>query len=196
MRRTLALALSLLACARAQAPEPAHGQLLPPPPTMRWYLGANCVGTPGGTVVLAQGCGDYVIFGTVLTIMASLSNVTKQWNIVTFVDAGCRGAIGVLFVNIPHTASGSAPVCIATTTADRCGRRGGGGGVAHSPLPLAPAPLSAHAPPSLPPSLPLPTPATTLSQRSVTLTSAASASGLALGAALAAAAAALALLCS
>ena len=144
MHALLALALSA-ACATAQAP--THAVLLRPLPTLRWYLGANCVGTPGGTVTLAPGCGNYLIFGTLLTMMVTTSNVTSKWNIVTYVNEGCSGAIGVLFVDVPYAAIGSAPVCIASTTADRCGdsERAAARERALAPAPPTPHTLHTHA---------------------------------------------------
>ena len=119
--------LSLL-CASARAAWVANV----PPPTMRWYLGANCVGTPGGVVTLSMGCADYIIFGTPLTLLVSKNNGTDKYNIATFVNSGCTGALGVLFVNIPYP--GGDAVCTATTTLDRCAR-------AAAPL-AAPPPLT------------------------------------------------------
>ena len=76
------------------------------------------MGTPGAVVKVSIGCGDYTVFGSVLTLLVTKSNVTAPaaplYNIVTFVDSGCTGAIGVLFVDIK--ANGA---CYADTVMDR-----------------------------------------------------------------------------
>jgi hypothetical protein len=94
-------------------------QIVPlPPPIMKWYLGANCVGTPGGEVRIALGCADYLIFGTILTLRVDKNACCDTYSITTFVNSGCTGAIGVLFVNVPYP--GGDTVCTADTTLDRC----------------------------------------------------------------------------
>jgi len=85
---------------------------------MKWYLGANCVGTPGGEVRIALGCADYLIFGTILTLRVDKNACCDTYSITTFVNSGCTGAIGVLFVNVPYP--GGDTVCTADTTLDRC----------------------------------------------------------------------------
>lgn len=111
--------LPLLALLQLQL---AAGAIVAPNPTMRWYLGANCVGNPGATVTLLPGCGDYMIFGTLITLMATRNVNASTWSITTYVDLGCGGSIGVLFVNIPYP--GSDKVCTADTTGDRYGPGG------------------------------------------------------------------------
>jgi len=88
-----------------------------PPPTMKWYLGQNCVGTPGGVVQVIPGCADYIIFGSLLTLVIRKNNNSNTWTITSFSDVGCGGSIGVLFANVPYP--GADTVCTADTTLDR-----------------------------------------------------------------------------
>jgi hypothetical protein len=120
------LLLALLALAPAPGSAAAAASTVSvPPPIMSWYLGANCVGTPGGVVQITMGCADYLVFGTILSLMVTLQpNSTRLYNIASFVDSGCTGALGVLFVNIPYP--GASTTCTADTTLDRCVAAGGG----------------------------------------------------------------------
>jgi len=66
--------------------------------------------------MVAVGCGDYLIFGSILTLLITKNNMTTppRYNIVTFVDSGCTGGIGVLFPDVKTNGQ-----CYADTVLDR-----------------------------------------------------------------------------
>lgn len=73
-----------------------------------------------------MGCNDYVIFGTILTLMVTHTPNSTTYNVMTYTDSGCGGSVGILFVDIPRNGK-----CVANTVMDRCvqcNEEGWGGG--------------------------------------------------------------------